>query len=394
MRLVLAAAAKGEPEPAPPHRAAAGEPAQAKPKKRRQKAPRVGELGEKTADGKPEPDERTVEDLVRRGWFESEEDAVALLTRLPSRESRFPYETAEPTADWLEARLGREPLKGGVLPAAKLVQRFPDLLYQDAATLQRKWEALTLPAEQGGVGIAFSQEQAREAVLKHPSILGYTTNKLKRGWLMLTAAEGGLGLSPEEARGCILRSPNVLLYNHDAVVRRVELLKSLGYPKAHEMVLTEPRVLNYKEETVREHAAWWKQTELDHVKIVTSTPTLLGGVPVEDLRAKLDFLRRVAGMSTAELNKAHSLFGLSLERRLRARYFYTLREGQLARFGSINTMMSVKDSTFLAMLQGRPKNTKELASELEVASYKKLVASAEFVAWREEQEALHMAAAR
>jgi hypothetical protein len=117
-------------------------------------------------------------------------------------------------------------------------------------------------------------------------------------------------------------------------------------------------------------------------------------VPVEDLRAKLDFLRRVAGMSTAELNKAHSLFGLSLERRLRARYFYTLREGQLARFGSINTMMSVKDSTFLAMLQGRPKNTKELASELEVASYKKLVASAEFVAWREEQEALHMAAAR
>ena len=121
-------------------------------------------------------------------------------------------------------------------------------------------------------------------------------------------------------------------------------------------------------------------------------PTLLGVAPVDELRAKLDFLR-LTGMSTAELNKAHSLFGLSLERRLRAHDFYTLREGKLARFTSMNTMMQKKDSVFLAMLQGRPSNTKELASKSEVALYKKLVASAEFVAWREEQEALRMAAA-
>ena len=48
-----------------------------------------------------EPDERTVADLVRRGWFESEEDAEALLTRKKSRKERFPYETAKPAADWL-----------------------------------------------------------------------------------------------------------------------------------------------------------------------------------------------------------------------------------------------------------------------------------------------------
>ena len=361
----------------------------AEPQKRRQKAPNVGERGEKTADGKPKPDERTVADLVERGWFESEEAAVALLTRRRTGHNRFVFETAEPAADWLETRLGREPLKHGVLPAAKTVKLFPELLLCDAATLQHKWDAMTLMEGQGGVGIAFSQEQAREAVLKHPQILNHATDTLKRGWLMLTASEGGLGLSPEEARSCILRCPEVLRFDHDAVVRRVTLLKSLGYPRAHDMVLKESRVLNYKEETVREHAAWWRQSSgLDHVKLVTSLPNLLGVAPVDELQAKLDFLSVVAGMSTAELNKAGVLFALSLDDRLRARYFYALQEGRLARFTSMNTMMQVKDSVFLAMLQGRPSTTKEFASELEVERYKKLVASAEFVAWREEQEAL------
>jgi hypothetical protein len=307
-----------------------------------------------------------VEDLVRRGWLESEEEVVALLTRARSRHNRYAFETAMPAADWLEATLGRVPLKGGVLPAAKAVQRFPDLLYRDAASLQRNWDALTLSAEQGGVGIAFSQEQAREAVLKFPQILGYTTDRLKRGWLMLTATEGGLGLSPEDAKRIVLLSPRVLSSDSEKFTKRVELLKSLGYTKAHEMALANSAVLNYKDETVREHAAWWKQTGLDHVKLITALPTLLGGASVEDLQARLDFLCIVAGMSTADLNNAGVLLALSLDR-LRARYFYTLQEGKLARFGTINTMMQKKDSVFLAMLQGRSSNIKEIASDLEVA---------------------------
>ena len=155
----------------------------------------MGELGEKTADGKPEPDERTVADLVRRGWFESEDDAVALLTRGKTGHNRFAFETAKPAADWLDATLGLEPLKGGVLPAAKTVKGFPALLLFDAATLLRKWDALMLTVEQGGVGVAFSLEQAREAVLKNPRILSFATDKVQRGWLMLTATEGGLGLA-------------------------------------------------------------------------------------------------------------------------------------------------------------------------------------------------------
>ena len=360
---------------------------------RKPRARHSGKRGEKTADGRPKPDELTVADLVRRGWFKTEEAAVALLTRGTSGVNRYAFETAKPAADWLEAKLGLELLKGGVLPAAKAVKLFPGLLFLDATTLQRKWDALTLQAEQGGVGCLLSQEQAREAVLKFPPIMGYATDTLKRGWSMLTATEGGLGLLPEEAHRLVTLNAQVLNSDSEKLTKRVELLKNLGYLKAHEMVLRNSAVLMYAEETVRERAAWWKQTGLDHVKLVTSIPPLLGAAPVDELQARLDFLR-LAGMSTSELNNAPSLFTRSLNGRLRARYFYTVREGKLERFGSINTMMQVKDSTFLAMLQGRSSATTELASELEVARYKEQVASAEFVAWREVQEALMLAAKR
>ena len=381
---LAAAAAEGEP--------AADEAAQAEPQKRRQRAPNTGEHGEKTADGKPKPDERTVADLLERGWFKTEEVVLQVLGRSSkSSGARFPFETAKPTADWLEATLGLEPLKGGVLPAAKAVKLFPELLCRDRATMLRKWDALTLPVEQGGVGCLLSQEQAREAVLKYPQILGYTTDTLKRGWSMLTATVSGLGLLPDEARSCILRNPAVLRFDHDAVVRRVELLRSLGYPEAYKMVLKQSPVLMYAEETVREHAAWWKQTGLDHAKIVESHPGLLGAPTTAELRAKLDFLSIVVGMSTAELNKAGVLFTLSLDVRLRARYFYTLMKGRLGRFGSKSTMFKATDASFLAMLQGQ--SCKARASELEVARYDKLVKSAKFAAWRERQEARIMAAA-
>jgi hypothetical protein len=192
-------------------------------------------------------------------------------------------------------------------------------------------------------------------------------------------------LSPEEARGRVLRNPQVLTFDIDKFSKRVALLKDLGYADAHRMVLAEPAVLSYREKAVKEHAAWWKETRLDHVKLITTQPTLLGGVSTAELQAKLDFLRRVACMSTEELNNAPTLFARSLDGRLQARYFYALLKGRLARFTSINTMMQVTDATFLAMLQGRP--CTERASELVVKRYQKLVASAKFAAWRQRQEA-------
>ena len=364
---------------------AGGKATQAESPKRKRRAPNVGEFGETTEDGKPKPDERTVADLVRRGWFKSEEAAVAVLTRGKGNGSRYPFETAEPAADWLEATLGPEPMKDGLCPAARAVKGDPSLLTRDEATLQRKWDALTLSREQAGMGIAFSTEQAREAVRKYPQLLGFSLETYKAGWSMLTTTKDGLGLTLEKAHKCILRTPVVLLYDNDKFVLRINLLESLGYVEALRMVLAHPRVLTSKVETAKESAAWWKQSGLDHVKIVTAIPTLLGGVPADLLQAKLNFLSRVAGMSNDDLNKSGVLFTLSLDGRLRTRYFYALLKHRLGGRYGINSLMQVTDAAFLAMMQGGPSTDR--ASKAEVARYQKLVASAGFVAWRKRQEA-------
>ena len=177
--------------------AAGPEPGRGPPKRR---APKVGKLGEKTADGRPKPDERTVADLVQRGWFMSEEAAVALLTRRKTNVGRYVFETAELAADWLEATLGPEPVKDGLCPAAKAVKRDPSLLYRDADTLQRKWDALTLSSERGGVGVAFSTEQARGAVRQHPQLLSYSVETYKTAWSMLTDKKGSGSAAREGTR--------------------------------------------------------------------------------------------------------------------------------------------------------------------------------------------------
>ena len=170
-----------------------------------------------------------------------------------------------------------------------------------------------------------------------------------------------------------------------AVGMRAELLESFGYAGALALMLKQPSVLNVKEKTVREHVAWLKQSGLDHVKLVTAQPTLLGGAPVGKLQARFDFLRRVAGMSNEDLNKAGSLFVLDLDGRVRPRYFYALQKDRLGRRHGISTLMVATDAAFVAMMQGHP--SIQRASAAEVARYRQHVASAEFVAWSKEQEA-------
>ena len=80
------------------------------------------------------------------------------------------------------------------------------------------------------------------------------------------------------------------------------------------------------------------------------------------------------------------LFSLSLDGRVRPRYFYTLLKGSIYRCG-MSTLMGETDASYLAHALGRGNGRKEPASKAEVERYRQEVASPEFVAWRVEQEA-------
>ena len=147
------------------------------------------------------------------------------------------------------------------------------------------------------------------------------------------------------------------------------------------MVLVNANVLTYKEETVIEHAAWWKQSGLDHVKLVTTLPTLLGGVSVEELQAKLDFLRGVAKLSVANLNNGGPFFSSKLDT-LRSRFFYALKHGALERY-KLSSLTFCSDARFLH----RVHQLDALADARKVAEYKHEVASASFQAWAAQEEA-------
>ena len=75
-----------------------------------------------------------------------------------------------------------------------------------------------------------------------------------------------------------------------------------------------------------------------------------------DRAGKLDFLSRVAGMSTQELSNAASLFAYSLDGRLRPRYFYALQRGTVHRW-KISTLMLEADQSYVAYALGRGNGT-------------------------------------
>jgi hypothetical protein len=94
-------------------------------------------------------------------------------------------------------------------------------------------------------------------------------------------------------------------------------------------------------------------------------------------------------MSDNDLNKAARLFASSLDECVRPRLFYALRKGTAERY-SMLTLVTKGLPVFVAYALGR--RGTEPASAAEVASYKETVASAEFIAWREREEALRRSA--
>jgi len=143
-------------------------------------------------------------------------------------------------------------------------------------------------------------------------------------------------------------------------------------------------VLNYKDETVIEHADWWRQqTGLDHVKLITSLPMLLGVCSTPELQAKLDFLRDVAGLSDKDLNNGARFFSASLERVVRPRFFYALQHGALERY-KLSSLTFCSDAVF----SQRVHRLDAPASADAVKRYKEAVSSAAFLERAAREEAL------
>jgi len=119
----------------------AATPAEPAPRRPRGRPPKFGVTGEKTANGRPLPDPRTVALLIRPGWFADELDVFSSLCRARIN-NRYPYEAAKPALDWLYARLGDEPSLKGRCATARAVALGPMVLTRDVESLQASWEWL------------------------------------------------------------------------------------------------------------------------------------------------------------------------------------------------------------------------------------------------------------
>ena len=118
--------ANGDAGPARPDASAARAPTRAK------RAQNTGAYGEKTANGRPKPDVRTVARLVELSWWDTAEAAEAALTKRKVN-NRFAFETAGPAIDWLLITLGEEKHSSGRCLAAQ-ASAHPDMQHEPSST--------------------------------------------------------------------------------------------------------------------------------------------------------------------------------------------------------------------------------------------------------------------
>jgi hypothetical protein len=226
---------------------------------------------------------------------------------------------------------------------------------------------------------------AARTISKSPGVLGRSVEGLQRGWDMLLSpiADDGLGYTPERAAGRVATHVSLLNYTQEHVKRMAAVLEACGVAVGTKAIAGYPFLLDLKEETLLDHAAWWRQTGLDYKKILTAHPVLLCLRSDESrnyVQEKLDFLRDVAGMSVDELNKAGVLFCLSLVDRLRPRFFYARLLGN-AYTCSMATLLGEVEASYLALAHGRINGRVNRASAAELERYKRRIELPRFAAW-------------
>jgi hypothetical protein len=297
--------------------------------------------GEKTASGRPKPDERTVARLVELGWWDTPEAAEDVLTRMKNKNGiRFAYETAGAAIDWLIETLGEGEHRSGRSCAAAAVFQWPHILIFSKSALQAGWEMVVQPREAGGLGLPV--EVARRRVASHPP---------------------------------------VLVFSKEFVEKRAVFLETLGVPDGRAAIAGVFRLLGYKDSTLRSGAEWQRSQGLDVVQMVSGHPQLLVYSP-EGLSLKLEFMRNVVGLNTSEI--ASRFLIASLDNVMRPRFFYALQRGVAQRY-TFGSLVIPSDARYLKMALSLPRGMHAFAAD--VAAYKAHIATPAFLAYMDEQEA-------
>jgi hypothetical protein len=303
--------------------------------------------GEKNAAGQPLLDSRTVELLVAHGVGHDTAAVEALLFKHQTSGSRFPFETAEPALTWLAAALeGRSKRKAGSAEAVAgvtlVLRNYPQFVWLGVATLQRSWDFLQAPAP---AGLRFSKEQACDAVMSFPQLLGYTPERMLRSATAL--AELGVADVP----AALARMPPLFSFAADTLRAKADVLRHHG---------------------------------LDAGRVISAHPGVLA-FSVDNLHTKLRWLLHVAGCDAAEVQTNPVLLTFSLPKRMRPRFFLALQLGVAGRC-KLMSYMAPPDALFLTRaLRETP------AASWSVEQYKQHIASPEFARFMDREEAALLA---
>ena len=242
-------------------------------------------------------DSRTVDFLVGKGLKGGDRRAVERLLRdkATSNGLCWPLESAQAAWAWLEgvskgAGWPEERKRNGVATpiVAYLVEKHPLFLYQDSATLQRKWVLLQAPESEGGMGL--SSEQAAKMVSGTPHLMDLSADHLLGRLTFLKQR----GLDADAVAECVSLFPQMLLYSERAIDAKLELLR---------------------------------QYRLDSGHLLHHCPQLFG-FNYETLVDKLRFFLGALRLQPATLQSSSGLFTRSLDGNLRPRLALMLQLGQ------------------------------------------------------------------
>ena len=256
-----------------------------------------------TADAKVELDPRIVSMLVSRGV--GDVAAVEALLRAKTKTPRtFRYESATAALEVLD-RAMHGCRRGGVDAAVHVVRKDVMLLGLSASLLETK--------------LAFLQ----------------------------AAEPTGLGMTPAQAGEALASYPRFFTLSATKAMKRIASLRALGIAERLPKMLSSHLAIMglAQERNFDSKVALLQEFGLDAGLVCSALPAVLS-IAEPNLRAKLDFLARVARLPPAVLQKAPMLLAYSLDNRTRPRFFLASQLNLLNHF-SLNTVCQRSDEHML-----------------------------------------------